>query len=60
MLFKSRFKFASCLTNILLDTAHAIGPNENIVDILYITNKGNHMNIVTQYYIYKKQKWHPN
>jgi len=28
------------LTNVLLDTGHAIGPNENIMGILCITHKG--------------------
>ena len=50
------FIFPTCLTNILLDTGHAIGPTENTVGILCITHKGNHMNTVRKYYTYKESK----
>jgi hypothetical protein len=49
---KDKLKFAQHL----LDSKHAIGPTENIMDIINITNKGKTLNIIEKFYIYKETK----
>jgi hypothetical protein len=46
----SRSKFAQQL----LENKHAIGPMEDIMDIIHVTNKGNMMDTLERYYIYKE------
>jgi hypothetical protein len=38
----------------MLDNRDFIGPMENIMDILYTTNKGNHMKSIKKHYTYKE------
>jgi hypothetical protein len=38
------------------ENKHSFGPIEDIMDILYITNKGTHMNTREKYHIYKTTK----
>jgi len=40
----------------LLENRHAIGPMENIMDIIHITNKGKMMDTLERFYIYKETK----
>jgi len=37
-----------------LDNKHSTGPIEDIVKVLYKTNKGKLMNTIERYYIYKE------
>jgi hypothetical protein len=37
-----------------LDGKHSIGPTENIMDVVYITNKGIHMNTTDKFYKHKE------
>jgi hypothetical protein len=40
----------------LLENRHAIGPTENIMDIINITNKGKMMDTLERFYIYNETK----
>jgi hypothetical protein len=48
----NRSKFAQ----YLLENKHAIGPMEDIMDIIPVTNKGKMMDTFERYYIYKETK----
>lgn len=39
---------------MLFDMGHTIRLAENIMDILHLTNKGNHMNTVKKHYIHNE------
>ena len=43
----------SIFTQHVLDSRHSIGPMENIMDIIHITNRGKMLNTVEKCYIYK-------
>jgi len=40
----------------LLENRRAIGPMDNIMDIIHITNKGKMMDTLERFYIYKETK----
>ena len=40
----------------LLDNKHSIGPMENMMDIIHITNKGKMLNNMEKFYIYKETR----
>ena len=40
----------------LLDNRHAIGPLNSIMETVYITNKGNMMDTIGRYYIFREMK----
>jgi hypothetical protein len=40
----------------LLNIYHSIGPMENIMDITHITNKGQRLNTMEKFYIYKETR----
>jgi len=48
----NKLKFAQHL----LENRDVIGPMENIMDIIHITNKGKMMNTLERFYIYKETK----
>jgi len=39
----------------LLEQNHSIGPIENVMEILFATNKGKLMNTIERFYIYKER-----
>ena len=48
----NKFKYAQHL----LENEHPIGPMENIMDILYTTNKGRMLGNLEKFYIYRGTK----
>jgi hypothetical protein len=64
--FRTRYKepllsfrqnnYQSKFAQHILENKHSFGPIEDIMDILYITNKGTHMNTIEKYHIYKTTK----
>lgn len=44
-------KFALCL----LDNKHSMGQIEDIMGVVYVTNKDSHMNTMQKFYIYQEK-----
>jgi hypothetical protein len=50
------FKYGNNRSNFaqhLLENKHAMGPMEDIMDVIHVTNKGEMMDTLERYYIYK-------
>jgi hypothetical protein len=54
-----RYKYANTKSKFaqhLVDNMHSIGPMENIIDSIPTTNKGNMLNTIEKFYIYKEAR----